>query len=174
MTLDVCEMIRILWPKIYWIGLLPYFGVLWFSDAISDQQWDLLIWLWVVYIMGGWKWKYANEPNLSISFHSITVPGLKIDRRYIKSTRIFRELGLDRGRYLVIQLKQVPPMPIRWRIMKFFEEIPKERWGTKEDDYSEPRLYVRLSCWDLPTRELTEALDPKRPFVRSAFNHCAF
>lgn len=164
MTLGVGEMIRILWPKIYWIGLLPYFGVLWFFDASSDQQWDLLIWLCVLHIIGSWKWKFAQERNLSISFDSITVPGLKIDRCTIKSTRIFRELGLNRERYLVIQLKQVPPMPIRWRIVKFFEEIPKERWNTKEDDYSEPRLYVKLSCWDLPTRELTDALDPKNPF----------
>lgn len=124
----------------YWIVV----GVLFALDG--------MIFIWI---------KLRKAPNLKITEDAVYVRGFRMDRNDIQAWRVFRSTGNDdRGRYIEIQLKKVPPASFGWKLAKLFEQVPSPRRGLRGGGVArEPRIIASLSSWDLTKDEIHNALD---------------
>lgn len=132
------------------------------------------LWLWitagVLFALNGllfiWM-RLRKAPNLKITEDAIFVSGLKIGRRDIQAWRVFRTASSgERGRYIEIQLKGVPPSPFGWKLAKLFEQVPASRRGERSGALArEPRIIASLSSWDLTKDEISNALENSEQFV---------
>ena len=135
------------------IILLPREGVRWlWITAVILLALDGLIFVWM---------RFRKAPNLKITEDAVFVCGLKIDRRDIQTWRVFRTKSNDeRGRYIEIQLKRVPPSSLGWKLAKLFEQVPTSRHHVREGELAkEPRIIASLSSWDLTKDEICNALN---------------
>ena len=135
------------------IILLPREGVRWlWITAVILLSLDGLIFVWM---------RFRKAPNLKITEDAVFVCGLKIDRRDIQTWRVFRTKSNDeRGRYIEIQLKRVPPSSFGWKLAKLFEQVPTSRHHVREGELAkEPRIIASLSSWDLTKDEICNALN---------------
>ena len=133
--------------------LLPYEGGLWLwitAGVLFALNGLLFIWM-----------RLRKAPNLKITEDAVFVSGLKICRRDIQAWRVFRTASSgERGRYIEIQLKRVPPSPFGWKLAKLFEQVPASRRGERSGALArESRIVASLSSWDLTKDEISNALD---------------
>ena len=145
------------------IILLPREGVRWlWITAVILLALDGLIFVWM---------RFRKAPNLKITEDAVFVCGLKIDRRDIQTWRVFRTKSNDeRGRYIEIQLKRVPPSSFGWKLAKLFEQVPTSRHHVREGELAkEPRIIASLSRWDLTKDEICNALNKSEQTAQS--NH---
>ena len=139
--------------SIFFLFLLPYGGGLWlWITAGMLYALNGLIFIWI---------QLRKTPNLKITGDAVFVCGLKIDRRDVQAWRVFRTAsGGERGRYIEIQLKRIPPSPFGWKLAKLFEQVPPFRRGDRGGALArEPRIIAALSSWDLTKDEISNALD---------------
>jgi hypothetical protein len=125
-------------------------------------------WFWIIFgvlsaldgIFFIWM-KLRKAPNLKIMDDAVLVCGLRIDRHDIQAWRIFRSAGNgERGRYIEIQLKRIPPSPFGWKLAKLFEQVPTSRRFDRGGRLArEPRIIASLNSWDLTNDEISNALD---------------
>ena len=125
-------------------------------------------WIWtifgVIFVLDGiiaiWI-KLRKAPNLKITEDAIFVCGLRMDRRDIQAWRVFRSTSNgERGRYIEIQLRRVPPSLFGWKLAKLFEQVPTSRRCDRGVPLArEPRIIASLSSWDLTKDEISNALD---------------
>jgi hypothetical protein len=154
--------------------LLPYEGGrwLWITAGVLFAL-DSLIFIWML---------LRRAPNLRITEDAVFICGLKIDRHDIQDWRVFRTASNgERGRYIEIQLKKVPPSPFGWKLAKLFEQAPTSKRGVRGTALArEPRIIAALSSWDLTGNDISNALDNseqdassnggQRPSLNSGFH----
>ena len=133
--------------------LFSFEGGLWFwitAGVLFALNGLLFIWI-----------RLRKSPNLKITEDAVFVSGLKIGRRDIQAWRVFRTASSgDRGRYIEIQLKRLPPSPFGWKLAKLFEQMPASRRGERDGPLArEPRIIASLSSWDLTKDEISNAMD---------------
>jgi len=144
--------------------LLPDEGGLWlWITAGILLALDGLIFIWM---------QLRKASNLRITEDAVFVCGLKIGRRDIQGWRVFRTVSSgERGRYIEIQLKRVPPSPLGWKLAKLFEQVPAPKRCERGGQLArEPRIIASLSSWDLTEEEISNALDNSEQAVSG--NRC--
>ena len=132
--------------------LLPDEGGRWFlitAGVLFALNGLIFIWMLV-----------RKTPNLIITEDVVLICGLKIDRRNIQNWRVFRTASNgERGRYIEIQLKKVPPSLFGWKLAKLFEQVPTLKRSVRGEALArEPRIIASLSCWDLTRDDISKAL----------------
>jgi hypothetical protein len=133
--------------------LLPDEGGRWFWITTGVLfALDGLIFIWM---------QVRKAPNLRITEDVVLICGLKIDRRDIQDWRVFRTASNgERGRYIEIKLKKIPPSPFGWKLAKLFEQVPTSKRSVRGEALArEPRIIASLSSWDLTRDDISKALE---------------
>lgn len=133
-------------------------GILFFAPEDAGPWFRIIV--GAMFVLDGvisiWM-KFRKAANLKITEGAVFVCGLRVDRRDIQAWRAFRVTSNgERGRYIEIQLKRVPPCPFRWRLAKLYE--PK-RFDRSIQLATEPRIIASLNSWDLTKEEIAKAMD---------------
>lgn len=153
----------ILLTKIFPAALTVVLLVLLFfpPEETGPRFWIIVVVLFAVDGMIFTWQRFRKTPNLKITEDAVFVCGLKIDRRDIQGWRVFRTIKSgERGRFIEIQLKRIPPSPFGWKLAKLFEQVSAPRKGERGRVLAqEPRIIAALSSWDLTKDEISNALD---------------
>jgi hypothetical protein len=116
-------------------------------------------------------WVHLRKvPTLKFTDEAVIVSGVKIDRCDINGWRIFRASNQGgRVRYIEIQLKRPLLGPVRWRLLKFLEQIPSAGLSVRDLPFAtEPRLITSLNRWDLTQPEIAKLFTESESFESSS------
>jgi hypothetical protein len=122
-------------------------------------------------------WGHLRKvPTLKFIDETVIVSGVKIHRCDITGWRILRASNQgERVPYIEIQLKRPLLGPVRWRLLKFLEQVPSAGLSVRDLPLAkEPRLIALLNRWDLPQPAIAkqfaecEQVDASLPLSNSA------
>ena len=103
---------------------------------------------------------FRKIPELEVTKDLIAVQGTEFDRSNIEFARVFR-VGCNGGvgRYIEIRFKEMPRLPVGWKLAKFFQ-----RFGFPQTCElgitlaEEPRLIAPINFTDRSDSELNKAI----------------